>query len=255
MDIFYFSRNRIQHIPDLYPFKLPYMDLTIVISGSAQYTFNNETVDVKAGDAILFQPGDFRVRSAGGLCEYYSFNALLDGTENLPWFNGVIRKCITPQVLSLLKLFEEARDSLSERHQEKCECYFKALYYSINESFERNKHNPVIEQIKKFIDSNIHRQITVTEISKLVFLSPNYCNSFFKKQTGMTLTEYIISRKMKKAKQLLISTDKSLTEISTAVGYDNYSYFSRTFKKVTGYTPVKFRQKTLYEIPSTANDT
>ncbi len=148
MEIIYFTRNRIHHIQDLSADQLSYVDVTIVVSGSAQYTLNGTLVEVRAGDAIVFQPDDIRLRHPGGLCEYYSFNVIFDENDNVPRFNGVVHDCVTQGIRDLLKMFEVTQDSLSLYSQNKCICHFTAIYLSIYEAFESDKHNPLIIRIK-----------------------------------------------------------------------------------------------------------
>ena len=64
----------------------------------------------------------------------------------------------------------------------------------------------------------------------------------FKKETGRNITQYIKERKIERAKMLLISSKQSIQEISDSLGFCNHSYFSETFRQVTGMTPGEFRE-------------
>ena len=64
----------------------------------------------------------------------------------------------------------------------------------------------------------------------------------FKKQYGKTVTEYIIDYRMGLAEKLLKDTDLTVTAVSAKVGYANYAYFTRQFKKYSGYTPSQYRE-------------
>ncbi len=67
----------------------------------------------------------------------------------------------------------------------------------------------------------------------------------FKEQMGITLIDYLTSVRIERAKQLLLATTQNCTEICFQVGYNNQSYFTRTFKRLVGMTPRQFRVKNL----------
>lgn len=64
----------------------------------------------------------------------------------------------------------------------------------------------------------------------------------FKKQTGKSIVNYITEYRIEKAKELLDSPDIPIGIVASKVGYGNYSYFSKLFKDVTGYTPNEYRK-------------
>lgn len=74
-------------------------------------------------------------------------------------------------------------------------------------------------------------------------LSPAYLNECVKVTTGQPVSYHIQQRVILEAKRLIYHTSQSLKEIAADLGYDDYPYFSRLFTKVTGLSPVSFRQK------------
>jgi two-component system response regulator YesN len=65
----------------------------------------------------------------------------------------------------------------------------------------------------------------------------------FKAQMGVTIIDYLTSVRIERAKQLLLATEQNCTEICFQTGYNNQSYFTRTFKELVGMTPLHFRAK------------
>lgn len=100
-----------------------------------------------------------------------------------------------------------------------------------------------VEEAKNYIKQNMDKDLTVSEIADHVGMNPEYCTKLFKKNTGFALKEYIVNEKMEAAKMLLATTELPITLISSHVGYGNYSNFTRSFKKVTGSTPMEYRKR------------
>lgn len=99
-----------------------------------------------------------------------------------------------------------------------------------------------IHKIKEYIHKNYMHEITINTLSELISLSPNYISIIFKKGTGQTVTDYILSVRMENAKELLKDKDLKILDIAEMVGYENTNYFSTVFKKYCGMHPGKFRQ-------------
>lgn len=93
----------------------------------------------------------------------------------------------------------------------------------------------------EFIDSNLDKRLTLDQVSNKVYLSDYYFSKLFKRETGLSFSVYLNARKIQKAMILLKESDKSVQDISDALGFTRLSYFSQTFKKYTGYAPTKYR--------------
>ncbi len=101
----------------------------------------------------------------------------------------------------------------------------------------------IIAKAKSFIENNISRKISAELIAEAVNLSPSYFTIYFKSKTGINFRDYLLSRKMERAKHLLMAADANISEISCAVGYDDYRSFYRAFKNYTGQTPSEYQTK------------
>jgi two-component system response regulator YesN len=101
-----------------------------------------------------------------------------------------------------------------------------------------------VSQIKPAIDyimSHYREPITLNDVAKAAHLSVSRLSHVFKEQTGFTIVDYMTNARIDYAKELLISTNKNCTEVCFEAGYNNQSYFTRTFKDVVGITPRAFR--------------
>ncbi|WP_162990461.1 response regulator transcription factor [Mesobacillus foraminis] len=113
---------------------------------------------------------------------------------------------------------------------------------SLNYMDFTNSRKSVINTILDYIDQNYQDNITRDHLARIVYLSPDYIARFFKKETGIPLVNYIIKKRVDIAKELLVNTNLPVHIISDKVGYGNYSYFTKLFKKETNYTPVDYRK-------------
>lgn len=96
------------------------------------------------------------------------------------------------------------------------------------------------------IDQFYAEGITLASVSKKVGLSTSYLSRLFKTQLGKTFSEYVMSVRISGAKQLLLSTNKSVMEIATETGFCNGDYLSTCFKKCVGLSPLNFRKMNRY---------
>jgi two-component system response regulator YesN len=114
---------------------------------------------------------------------------------------------------------------------------FIELVYSSQDAKKVTQIRPAIN----YIDANYDKPITLAEIAKASHLSISRLAHIFKEQMGITIIDYLTSVRVERAKQLLLATDQNCTEICFQVGYNNQSYFTRTFKSLVGMTPRQFR--------------
>lgn len=107
--------------------------------------------------------------------------------------------------------------------------------------YNMNKISPAIQSAIIYVANNF-TTITEYEISKLCHLSYNYFSYLFKKTMGKSFKDYLLDTKLYHAEKLLLSTNKSITEIALEIGFSTTSHFISLFKKKNGTTPAKFRK-------------
>ncbi|WP_223066160.1 response regulator [Paenibacillus caui] len=101
----------------------------------------------------------------------------------------------------------------------------------------------IVNAIQKFVDQNYCYEITLSSLAEKFYINETYLSSIFKQSVGMTFSEYVISLRMHKAKELLKENKLKLTDIATLVGFSTSSYFSTSFKKFYGKSPKEFREE------------
>lgn len=116
---------------------------------------------------------------------------------------------------------------------------FIELVYSSQDARKVTQIRPAIN----YIDANYNKPITLADVAKASHLSISRLAHIFKEQMGITIIDYLTSVRIERAKQLLLATDQNCTEICFEVGYNNQSYFTRTFKGLVGMTPRQFKDR------------
>lgn len=104
-------------------------------------------------------------------------------------------------------------------------------------------HQPIVERVHEYIQLHLHETLTAREIAAQVQLTPDHLNRIFKNNTGVSLMNYATRQRMESAQLLLRTSELSVREVSSLVGYRQLPHFSRTFLQYTGYSPLKFRQQ------------
>lgn len=115
------------------------------------------------------------------------------------------------------------------------------LSISKNKIFEISDVDQKIEQAKIIMNENVLRNIDPEELAMRLNISYSWFRKVFKDYTGYAPAKYFQELKLRKAKQLLVSTSQSVKEISFLLGYQSTEYFFSFFKKHTGLTPLEYR--------------
>ena len=111
---------------------------------------------------------------------------------------------------------------------------------------EGQSQSPVSKPVHEAMDyvyRHLHSKITLAQVGEAVSLSPNHLNALFKAQKGVTLHRYIRSQKIEAAKNMLLYTDYSETEIAEYLAFSSPAHFIRVFREDVGMTPRVFLQQ------------
>lgn len=100
-----------------------------------------------------------------------------------------------------------------------------------------------VETVKRWIAEHYDQPAELSHLASLVYLTPSYLSKRFKSETGMTITDYLIEVRIKKAKQLLRqANDMKIHEVGSVVGYPDPAYFNKLFKRIVGVTPNEYKR-------------
>ena len=104
-------------------------------------------------------------------------------------------------------------------------------------------HNLAVEKVIRYINQHLYSGVNLHMVAEYTGFTPQYLTTLFKQVTGQALYKYIQSRKIDEAKMMLIHTNKSVSTISSDLGFCSLAHFSNAFKLQTGMPPSDFRNQ------------
>lgn len=131
------------------------------------------------------------------------------------------------------------------------EKFFEYVKQEVENSFQEEGYvtNSLLYSIVMKVKSeSIDNTIALGELAEEFGVSRGYLSNILKKELGMPFSEYLIGKRIQKAKELLLDDKLSIEEIAEKVGYNDYFYFLKAFKKNTGTSPSKYRKSILEKI-------
>jgi YesN/AraC family two-component response regulator len=214
-------------------------ELTIVISGGMSYRVGGVCYELLPGSAIFIPALSERERlRTESECDYVSFNF----SSEVPELAAVTENACHSEVMLILsaidRIAEKPRLSFYDRAAE-----MLAVIISLLENYSRTERMTALTLgILDYIHKNFRSRITLSDIASEFYFSPVYCESVFSSDMGQSVIDYVLDLRIQEAEHLIIEGDMTLSEIAERVGFTDYNYFSRTFKKRSGYTPTEYRR-------------
>jgi len=110
------------------------------------------------------------------------------------------------------------------------------------QSFAAVRRSPVVESVAAFIEKKFTAPIGLADVARAVSRSPSYLTDLVRRETGQTVLQWIIARRMREACALLLATDLCVKDICTRIGYDDPGHFIRQFRRAHNATPQCWRR-------------
>ena len=134
-----------------------------------------------------------------------------------------------------------SKSLLSANREEACEVTEMFLNQMLGK--EEESVHEIVDKAKYYISEHLTEELTVSNIAASLYITPNYFSRLFKRVTKEGCNEYIVRKRIEKAKSLLETTSLKTGKIAMMVGYRDTNYFSLAFKKHTGKSPTKYREE------------
>ena len=104
--------------------------------------------------------------------------------------------------------------------------------------------NELVVKMLNYIDDNLYKRITMDEISSIFYFNKDYLMRVFKNELDITIMDYIKKRRIYNSLELLKNTDDLVIKIALNSGYSSLEYYSETFTKILGVSPLTYRKFT-----------
>lgn len=208
-----------------------------------------ETSDSMAGWGIFFHPDLIRGTSLGDKMKEYNFFSyeISEALHLSEKERQILYDCV-------LKIEAELRENIDIYSQNIIVSTLELLlsycirFYGRQFITRKSSNNAVVAQIETMLNEYFKKHDiqerglpTVKYLAEQVHLSPSYLSDLLKKETGKNTQDHIHFHLIEEAKNILLSTNKSVSEIAYSLGFEYPQYFNKLFKQKTGKTPIEFR--------------
>lgn len=252
-----------------------YLELTYIFQGKGTFFVENKSYKVGRGDVMVVNNTEFHLLEAArdsdlkSVCVFFLPELIhepgrspVDFEYLRPFYyygsNFVNRiPASSPVSTRILGLIERIYEELNGQNayfrlaakNALCEILLHVNRYCKNELGETNQLNRRSHDVKRIrplfdlIESEYRQKLTTKMLAEAACMSSGYLCRFFKKTTGRTLSDYIMRYRLDKAKEMLVATDASVTNIAYQTGFESHSYFDRMFRRLTHTSPLQFRKR------------
>lgn len=245
----------------------PYYEIGYLVNGARSMTINHSLYNVERGCLIFVAKGELHKGfpnennpSSVELINLYfhekylaPFYQLFGKDQLISFFSNHIIKIPVGRQEYVLDLFQKILyeyQEIDELSKELIRNYFCELISFLIRLVRKNTNslmlpdpnNKIMEDAVKYIYYNYHKDLTLEEVAAKFNLSKSHFSKRFKSVTGFGYKEYLISVRIKEACNLLLTTNKSITEIAFLCGFNDSNYFGDAFRKANGISPHKYRK-------------
>ena len=242
-------------------------EIIYVRSGFLTVSISGESYIGKTGEAFVVSPGNLHLMgSQSGTVDYYTFlfplkyisfrtDDMLDEKLLEPLNSGHLMIC--PRVNDtakelceqLIKIYEAKNDESESKITTQVRTKIILLQFILEmwkKGFvienDTSGRNTIEKEMVSYIQQNFTGKISLREFGEQFHLSEKYISRYFKEHFHITLSQYVTYLRLEHAKQLLQDTDIPVTDVAIQSGYQNVSYFIRSFQKAYAVSPLKYRK-------------
>lgn len=242
-------------------------EIIYVRSGFLTVSISGESYIGKTGEAFVVSPGNLHLMGAQtGTVDYYTFlfplkyisfrtDDMLDEKLLEPLNSGHLMIC--PRVKDtakelceqLIEIYMAKKDESESKIATQVRTKIILLQFILEmwkKGFvienDTSGRNTVEKEMVSYIQQNFTGKISLREFGEQFHLSEKYISRYFKEHFHITLSQYVTYLRLEHAKQLLQDTDIPVTDVAMQSGYQNVSYFIRSFQKAYAVSPLKYRK-------------
>lgn len=250
------------------PHKHNFYAVFLFTAGTGIHEIDFHRYDVRPGSVFFLYPGqthswELSDDTDGFLffhtAEFYEMAYVSNSIKEFPFFeSNYSEKCIylnEQQEKRIESLFETLYHEANANEWKKKQFLLSILtqiYISLNRYIEHHStinfsnlrhYQHLFSQFEKVLDAHFSEIKSATQYAEMLNISQKHLNRIVKSITNRTTTDIITNRIVLEAKRQLIYTDNSLAQTALNLGYDDYTYFSKMFRKSTGVSASEFRRR------------
>ena len=196
----------------------------IVLSGEGELSYEEQTYQLGQGDCVFID------------CRKAYSHSTSDNLWSLQWCHFY-----APSLPAVYEKYKE-RGGRPVFHPADIKPFTTLLSWH-PESATVSRKRMELAAVKEYLDEHYTEKLTLDDLAEKFFINKFYLSKIFKESYGTTVNNYLISKRITRAKQLLRFTDMTVDEIGAAVGMADANYFSRMFRKVEGISPREYRKQ------------
>ena len=233
-----------------------HLELFYIVDGKGQFLIQDQLYPVKPNNLVIInpnvthtevslnaQPLEYIVLGIEGIELATSENS--NGQFSiLDHFEGVeISGCLR----NILREMEQKNTGYEDVCQAYMEILIVRLIRSTSFSVTSTASGPLVSRqcatIRRYIDNHYKEQLDLDTLAKEAHVNKYYMAHAFKREYGISPISYLIQRRIEESRYLLRETDLSLSQIARLLGFSSASYFSQSFRRAEGTTPMEYRKK------------
>lgn len=256
------SKKRIGNAPMQRPHSHDQIELYYLIEGERVYFVDDRVITVHKGELILIPPHELHSTASSDRAEFERILIQFDVTllpsslqeatscfnnRGYRFFQFTLREQGEIELL-LMRMIEEC-----QRQQPLYETYVITLFTELmvillratDITEPREPKHPLhhlVTEVATYIRRHYRRPLTLEDTAEHFFISPSHLSRVFHRLTGFHFREYIVHVRIREAERQLVETTHKIQEIASNVGFEYLSHFNKTFKRVTGLTPLQYRK-------------
>lgn len=232
----------------------PYSELFYIVSGDGQFRIENNFYSVKANQLVVVNPNVLHTEVS---YEAHPMEYIVLGIEGLELavtrdqtnHYQILDYQRSGEVLTCLRNILRETQGAQPGYEAICQAYMEILILRLMRSasfFISASQPPVSHQcaaIRYYIDTHYKESLTLDDLARESHINKYYLAHVFKEEYGISPINYMLSRRIEESRYLLRETNMSMSQIARVLGFSSASYFSQSFRRAEGISPIEYRKK------------
>ncbi|NJP40277.1 AraC family transcriptional regulator [Oscillospiraceae bacterium HV4-5-C5C] len=252
-NLIYVSYSKYENDWPSFPHAHPFTEFYYIMSGKGEFMIDNELYDVEKGNFAIINPNTVHTErsSPDQPMEYFilgveNFNYLYQGERE---YLILKNQAFLPELAAYMSLMYKEVSRMADQYQRICQNLLENLTISLSRQaefllskLETISYDRECMQIRRYIDNNYTTGINLETLSHHFNLSKSYIVRLFSQTFGFSPISYLNRVRIQASRELLVTTDHSITEIAALTGFSSQSYFAQSFQKHCHMSPSSYRE-------------